>query len=1237
MLKKTLIKQGFQMAFPLEMDVDDEIEPVDTYYLPKPSSYENIEFYYVYKKTYDENLKEIIWFSGVFGVIWALCEPGNTEISSYPNVFVVRDVIPPDPCVVHYLLHLLNAPTLSDYTDVTKILLDNCKNRFGVFRGDNKYLEGEIAGNEVNGFVLFSEDEDLFLNSYTGGEMLSFNSPQHLMFTRKNLSPAWHHFQCFCVSEKSSGALISYHQFNAGRQPLPVGTSTYYEYGFRGYGRYDSIHVNGNSIPIIYDPAEEMPSTPPTIPVVKSPFPQITIEFNSTAIGKCYPFVWVLYNKTYDYLITTIYSTIGLTTIKAPTGGEFALEFVHKNTVETLRRYDAVNNVFFNYPDNAYIIPKEDWHTKFIVEVGQGTGDHSSDEDANVYGALYDIRYCEDAIILDCLNKDFINECFPDNNFISVYAEREDIPLKQAYYVDPGTPSHTPIGTFLKMNKDGTYPDGAEYFDDRISKIYICANKDADAIGSNRINTSSPEEYVSLYLDDPDAFSGKPFNQYENIYIRHYCMIGSEEVTIYEAKICPNDSNILKVSTMPDTFSYYYEPYYGDIGSFEDYPRVPDMEYGAGDTPIRFGVNNIVYLYDFTGFDVSKKLLNKATKKSSINGVRDSDISNDKLLSKNSIISFQGNSYVWDTYMETNYEKGKDGIYKVTNFMSLDFTDKHGIGYLSLFYGSSHQCDISIHYDSYQIGYNGNLYQTITDDFNILSFGIDLDDTTGDMYYSMFYVDKEISDDSYQEFLDGSLKTVRLFQIQNDTYSAYEEYRMFSDNITFHEIRGVFLNIEVIGEMELISTEMLKLFHFLQTHRGYQKYTDCLPPKISEYNIPELASGKNAGLLLPCVGTNTNGFASVDPCVDIYTKIQESPEQEISFDQIRKMSDPYRLSKSDASSMGYYVEQVGFVPLSYGKFQKLHLISWYPQVHFSYGMRYKKSNEYYLGTTYYNGNYDRELSAEKTEYLNERKFETKEYDFKVFVQNNDINTLSLPIVEATYYDQGQDKYFPSYIIDKSEGMIDYSEFEYVSGSTRSPAYKKYVAIPAVEDSFDDGRSRSYDVIRLSKIDTSPVYKKYIYGDEIVELKYTKTIWLDTSEYPSSPTMPIIYPDGDNISQTVRERLGYSGEIFLALFEYNDSEREDRKLMTKQPHGMFEFIRSVDDVSMLVLEANLKDKLINDSSDLFGTTSSPSTIELQDDVSNWSKFNPDRKYKASKNDAVYFFEGNKEDYLLTYVG
>jgi hypothetical protein len=29
MLKKTLIKQGFQMAFPLEMDVDDEIEPVD--------------------------------------------------------------------------------------------------------------------------------------------------------------------------------------------------------------------------------------------------------------------------------------------------------------------------------------------------------------------------------------------------------------------------------------------------------------------------------------------------------------------------------------------------------------------------------------------------------------------------------------------------------------------------------------------------------------------------------------------------------------------------------------------------------------------------------------------------------------------------------------------------------------------------------------------------------------------------------------------------------------------------------------------------------------------------------------------------------------------------------------------------------------------------------------------------------------------------------------------------------
>jgi hypothetical protein len=271
--------------------------------------------------------------------------------------------------------------------------------------------------------------------------------------------------------------------------------------------------------------------------------------------------------------------------------------------------------------------------------------------------------------------------------------------------------------------------------------------------------------------------------------------------------------------------------------------------------------------------------------------------------------------------------------------------------------------------------------------------------------------------------------------------------------------------------------------------------------------------------------------------------------------------------------------------------------------------------------------------------MDNRRYETKDYDFKVFIQNNDVNTVTLPVIEIKreIVESFEDAFY-SYQIDEGDTLNNYTLMDTSEPYPKlKTSIKKYVAMIVAENEFDDGRSRLYDVMKATNVDASPQYKKYIYGDEIVELKYSKTIWLDQSVDWNPFSNALVSVDQSNIAKMVKDTLGYTGEISLALFEFNEEERDSRKFMIKQPHGKFEYLRTVDDISMLVSEGNFKDKLINESSDLFKTTSSPCVVELKDEISNWGQFNPSRKYRISKNDAVYFFEGNKEDYILSYTG
>lgn len=1184
-----------------------------------PATYEDIEYFYVYKRTYDENLKEVIWFSGVFGICWKATD--NFDDVAFPFVGSVSSTTDMNPLFIEYYFR---TPGIG--TEELQEILDPSTNRaqFGLFRGDGKYVDQYMENTwGKDGFVIYGDDDSIFL-TYYGDNIFYMDWMSRSTYIRKNLYfRRGYPFLCFVVPPKKS-AMISHHQFYAGSQQMDIEV-----FGFRVKGFYNGIKINENNMPIIYDPSQPPPATPPEVPIIKTlgSISRIEIDRNVTGDTSRQDFVWSLYNKTYDYVLT---SQDGEFTV--PTGGEFALEFVHASTPEVLRTCDSVNNIFYHYDTGITYVNKEDWYTKFIIEVGQGTGDPNSNTDAVVREPLYDIRYSEDAIIIDCLNADFVNECFPDNNFLTVYTDNDETFLYQSYREGTGLTYNT-ISSFTKINKDGTYPEGAEHFEYRTSKIYLSTQNSSAMIRDGYAGGEQLYEYIGLNkVYDSTHILPKAFNQYEKIYIRHYCIIGGKEFTLWDKEVCPNDNNILKVSTMPDVRTYQYRPVVGDPTSKEDLPKL------LSTSDFRFGANGISFLYDFAGFDIGKRILNKATKEDSIQGVTSLDIVNDKLVANDKIIKFQGNSYQWDTFMEINYEKGKDGLYKMSTFFSLDTNDLQGTGQISMFYNTDKQINIYINYDTYEIEYNRTSYPLLMKGgFNVIGFFLEKDLDTGVIYYTMAtsFFRTSFPDG---EILSGS---VRLFEfVPNNQYLAYQEQSVYLDNIILHEVRGVFLNQEYLfdGYSGDVNNEISKIIVFLNTHKGIQKYTDCLYPNIVEYNLPMIDPNIDSGLLLPCVGYDTGDYyyGSLNPQVESYIKRQESPSDEIVFESFI-LSDYPSISKENATKLGYGNRATAFVPINYGKFQKIHLINWYSTVHFSYGLRYIKSNEYYLGCTYYNGNYDKALSPERIEYMNNRRYETKDYDFKVFIQNNDVNTVVLPIIEIKKeITRPYEDTFYSYQIDEGDTLNSY---DLMNTSKLHPesktSIKKYIAMIVAENDFDDGRSRLYDIMKATNIDVSPQYQKYIYGDEIVELRYSKTVWLDQSTHLFG--FEKLSVDSTNIAKLAKDTLGYTGEISLALFEFNEEERDSRKFMIKQPHGKFEYLRTVDEISMLVSEGNFKDKLINESSDLFKTTSSPCVIELKDEISNWGQFNPNRKYRISKNDAVYFFEGNKEDYILSYTG
>lgn len=268
------------------------------------------------------------------------------------------------------------------------------------------------------------------------------------------------------------------------------------------------------------------------------------------------------------------------------------------------------------------------------------------------------------------------------------------------------------------------------------------------------------------------------------------------------------------------------------------------------------------------------------------------------------------------------------------------------------------------------------------------------------------------------------------------------------------------------------------------------------------------------------------------------------------------------------------------IPIKYGMYQKVFAKNSYKAL-LRTASRFSETKVLDLGFKYLGGTNDLDLHPYKIDYLNNRHMETKEYDFKVYIADGKISKNAYI---ADIYDNGI-----TYPINKT--VIDQSLL--------SPGGDFYQIVIDVSDEnliYGEDNKYLFDGSKLA-----------IYGDEIVEIEqYDSYTELNTEDV----------------------------EIYT-LISYQIIST-DRKFMIPQHHNNYEILRTVQDISNLISSYQIEDKLINKESNIFTPTTSNSTFEIKDDVNNWSKFNPNRLYKANKGAAVYFFEGNKEDLILRHL-
>ncbi len=107
---------------------------------------------------------------------------------------------------------------------------------------------------------------------------------------------------------------------------------------------------------------------------------------------------------------------------------------------------------------------------------------------------------------------------------------------------------------------------------------------------------------------------------------------------------------------------------------------------------------------------------------------------------------------------------------------------------------------------------------------------------------------------------------------------------------------------------------------------------------------------------------------------------------------------------------------------------------------------------------------------------------------------------------------------------------------------------------------------------------------------------------------------------------------------ITTFSINkNNKRASHYYSMPEIHSLIEPIRAVVDVSHLYSSFNFSKQIINPDNNPYAPTMSSSTIEITDDIFNWTKYNPKRKYQQKIGDAVYYFDGTKSVLSCEYVG
>lgn len=244
----------------------------------------------------------------------------------------------------------------------------------------------------------------------------------------------------------------------------------------------------------------------------------------------------------------------------------------------------------------------------------------------------------------------------------------------------------------------------------------------------------------------------------------------------------------------------------------------------------------------------------------------------------------------------------------------------------------------------------------------------------------------------------------------------------------------------------------------------------------------------------------------------------------------------------------------------------------------------------------------------KEEYLSSISINEKENNPMIFLQEKSTNHLAIGLSTGSYNGLGSG--------------LDYRELGNCTDSLIGLIHLK------PEDSISEALLEQYQDLKSK----ASVYNKeapdisdeslWIYGTEIVEIT------------PASTSL-----DFEIIANTYGLASLFDTRFYtMTTFSINkNNKRASHFYSMPEIHSLIEPIRAVVDVSHLYSSFSFSKQIINPDSNPYAPTSSPSTIELIDDIFNWTRYNPKRKYQQKIGDAVYYYDGTKSVLNCEYVG